>query len=243
MQRGSIAATRVFGLEAAIRATLLAALFSLAWLALSCSKDQPVARLEDERRSASQQLIEALGSGSPERRARAALAMGRIQSVAYAGPLAEASRTGERQVRLAALFALGQLGLASGASVPAAAVTGAIDALDDPDPRIAATAVEALGKLADPRVPSAVIPYLKHAAPELRVAAAVALFRCRFAPLWRGDADSPPPLPSEAVNALLDTMDDEDPSVRRAAAYAFSRYGQDGAGPRLKGLLTDEVGK
>ncbi len=219
---------------------LLVAVGSLAWLAVSCSRDVPIASLEDERRLASRQLIAGLESGSPERRARAALAMGRIQSAAYAAPLAEASRTGERGVRLAALFALGQLGLANAPDVPAAAVAGCLDALDDPDPRIVATAVEALGKLADPRVPSAVIPYLKHAEPELRIAAAVALFRCRFAPLWRGQADSPPPLPPAAVSALLDTMNDEQPAVRRAAAYAFSRYGQDGAASRLTELLDDE---
>jgi cyclophilin family peptidyl-prolyl cis-trans isomerase len=42
------------------------------------------------------------------------------------------------------------------------------------------------------------------------------------------------------VSALLDTMNDEQPAVRRAAAYAFSRYGQDGAAFRLTELLDDE---
>jgi cyclophilin family peptidyl-prolyl cis-trans isomerase/HEAT repeat protein len=215
-------------------------LLILLTLASCHPSDDPIARIEDERRAGSGELIEALRDGLPERQARAALAMGRIQSPEYAGPLAEASRSGGPQVRLAALFALGQLGLAQGGEVPDVAVTSGLAALDDADPRIAGAALEALGKLADRRVPEAVLPFLKHANPELRIAAALALFRCRFAPLWRGDADSPPPLPQRAVLGLLDARKDDDPEVRRAIVYAFSRYGQAGAATGLADLLGDQ---
>lgn len=205
-----------------------------------CGAPDPIPRIEDERHAASETLIAALEDGSPERRARAALAMGRIQSAAYVEPLAAAARDGDRSVRLAALFALGQLGLAQGAAVPGEAVKECLEHVADSDPDIVVRAVEALGKLADARVPAAVVPLLEHADPAVRAEAATALFRCRFAPVWREDAAEPPPLPAFAITALIDAMDDDDESVRRAAVYAFSRYGQPEAVDRLAASIADD---
>jgi cyclophilin family peptidyl-prolyl cis-trans isomerase/HEAT repeat protein len=205
-----------------------------------CAAPDPIPRIEDERDPASETLIAALGDPSPERRARAALAMGRIQSAAYLEPLVAAARGDDRSVRLAALFALGQLGLAQGAAVPSEAVKECIGHLDDPDSDIVVRAVEALGKLADPRVPEAIVPLLEHADPDVRAEVATALFRCRFAPVWRGEAAEPPALPGVAVEALIEAMDDEDASVRRAVVYAFSRYGQPEAIKRLAATIADD---
>lgn len=205
-----------------------------------CAAPDPIPRIEDERHLASETLIAALRDPSPERRARAALAMGRIQSAAYVEPLVAATRDDERSVRLAALFALGQFGLLQGAAVPPEAVKGCLEHLDDADPAIVVRAVEAIGKLADPRGPAAVIQLLEHPNPAVRAEAATALFRYRFAPVWRGEAVEPPPLPATAVEALIVAMDDDDESVRRAAVYAFSRYGQAEAIDRLASFVNDD---
>jgi cyclophilin family peptidyl-prolyl cis-trans isomerase/HEAT repeat protein len=205
-----------------------------------CGAPDPIPRIEDERHLASETLIAASRDASPERRERAALAMGRIQSPEYVESLVFAARDSDRSVRLAALFALGQIGLVQQAAVPPAAVTGCLEHLDDPDPDIVVRAVEALGKLADPRVPVAVVGQLAHPHPAVRAEAATALFRCRFAPVWRGDVTEPPPLPAFAVEALIEAMDDDDDSVRRAAVYAFSRYGQPEAADRLASFANDD---
>ena len=56
----------------------------------SCDSTDRIRQLEDLRRADSAQLIQALRDGSSEQRARAALAMGRIQSTSYVEPLAAA---------------------------------------------------------------------------------------------------------------------------------------------------------
>lgn len=201
----------------------------------------PVQREEDLRATRSQVLVDALSSSSEEVRAQAARAMGRIQSSDYTPALAEAVRGDEAgAVRLAALFALGQLGLLEGSSGLSAAAEAAAGALDDGDPEIVAAAVEALGKLAGPHTAQTVLPYLGHVEPQVRVEAALALFRHRYVPVWRRDRESPPPLPPAAVAALARALVDESPPVREAAAYAFSRYGQPEAAEALAAVLDDE---
>ena len=183
----------------------------------ACRAPDPLPTLEDERHPASPILIEAASDSDPARRARAILAMGRIQSPDYVAALAEATRDDERAVRLAALFALGQLGLVQGAPVSEDAVSVCRVALREPDVGIVMRAVEALGKLAAPSAIDEVTLRLRHPDAEVRAAAALALFRYRFAPLWRGEADEPPPLPDESVGALLRALGDEDPNVQLSA--------------------------
>jgi HEAT repeat protein len=214
-------------------------------LALSCRAPAPpledsIPRLEDERHPESAELVAALRDEDSARRARAALAMGRIQSAAYVEPLAAATKDDDRTVRLAALFALGQQGLLQGGRPAQAAIDGCLPSLDDTDAEIVTAALEALGKLAGPAVPPLVVPFLDHDVADVRAAAAMALFRCRFAPLWRGETTEAPPLPAAAVEALLDGMDDPDGAARLMKVYTFSRYAQPEAATALAGLVTDE---
>jgi len=189
----------------------------------------------------SAELILALQDQTPQQRARAALAMGRIQSKGYVDALVHAIGDDDTAVRLAALFALGQMGLSQNADeIPTPAVDACLSALDDDDPAIVAGAAQALGKLATERVPAALVPLLKHTAPQVRVEAALGLFRCRFAPLWRGEVTDPRPLPEDAVRALIDALRDEDAAVRRAAVYAHSRYGQPEAADALSEYVEDD---
>ncbi len=207
--------------------------------ATACGTPDPLRLAEDLRETDSPALREALQHGSVETRARAALAMGRIQSPSYAEPLAAAAASDRRPLRLAALFALGQLGLARGAEPPGAAVDACRAALADADPGVAARAVEALGKLAPPDAASTIVPLLRHDSPEVRAEAALALFRLRFVPVWRGQAEEPPPLPDEAVTALIANLADPDERARWAAVYAFSRFGQPRAVEALAQRLED----
>jgi len=208
--------------------------------AFACDARDPIARIEDERRPASAELIEASRDPDPKLRARAVLAMGRIQSAAYVGPLLEAAGDDDPPVRLAAFFALGQLGLLQGGEVPEAAATRCLEGLADGDSAVVVRAVEALGKLADPGAPAALAPLFEDPRPEVRAEVAIALFRCRFAPVWRGEADGPAPLPPLAIEALFGALGDPDPSVRRAVVYSFSRYGQAKAAGRLARFVRDE---
>jgi cyclophilin family peptidyl-prolyl cis-trans isomerase/HEAT repeat protein len=204
------------------------------------TSDESIEALEDVRARDAEPLIAALASERPERQARAALAMGRIQDAGYAEPLAEATRSPDRQVRRTALFALGQLGLAEGATPPAAAVEACRVALAAEEPKTIAVAVEALGKLAPEGAAELFTPLLRHGDADVRVAAAHALFRLRFVPTWRRQATEPPPLPTDAVDALTLALSDPDPGVRRAVAHAFSRYGGPSSTEALVHALADE---
>ncbi|MCB1033700.1 MAG: HEAT repeat domain-containing protein, partial [Acidobacteria bacterium] len=75
--------------------------------------------------------------------------------------------------------------------------------------------------------------------PEVREQAAFALFRLRFAPVWRKQVPQPPPLPKAAVEATAEVLGDEDVRVRRAAAHTFSRYGEAAARAALEKALKD----
>jgi cyclophilin family peptidyl-prolyl cis-trans isomerase len=208
---------------------------------VGCSAPVSIPLIEDERRPMSAVLIRALQDETPQQRARAALAMGRIQSRGYVDALIHATGDDETAVRLAALFALGQMGLSQNADeLPTPAVDACLSALGDDDPAIVAGAAQALGKLATERVPAALIALLEHESPLVRIEAALGLFRCRFAPLWRGEAAEPPPLPEDAVRALIDAIGDEDAAVRRAAVYAHSRYGQPEAAEALSEQVDDD---
>ena len=208
-------------------------------LYVGCAAPEPVPieDLEDRRVAGSEELIRALDTVGQA--PRAALAMGRIQDRGYAPALARATRSDDSALRIAALFALGQLGLALGGEVPPEAVEACGAALEDPDDEIVAAAVEALGKLAAPGLAAAVAPLLGHAGEAVSVEAAHALMRARFVPVWRRAADDPPPLPADAVAALVTALDDRAPAVRRAAAHAFSRYGQPEAVAALVARLED----
>jgi cyclophilin family peptidyl-prolyl cis-trans isomerase/HEAT repeat protein len=202
--------------------------------------DSAIARAENLRELGSPILAHALEQGSTEKKVRAAIAMGRIQDGGYADALAEGSRDEDPAVRQAALFALGQLGLAEGSRPPKVAVEACLAALDNDDASEASLAVEALGKLAPDDVARTITPLLQHASELVRAQAAHALFRLRFVPVWRQQTTFPPELPDSAVQALREALTDPSAEVRRAAAHACSRYGQPEAIVELEACLKDE---
>jgi len=198
----------------------------------------PIALAEDTRVAGSAELLGALTEGSSDQAIRAVVAMGRIQHASYADALVQTALSEDPRLRRTALFALGQFGLA-GVDAPGA-VDACVAALEDSDPEIVAAAVEALGKLATgSQTESAVLPLLDHPSSAVRAEAAMALFRHRFVPLWRGEAEEPPVLSGPAVDGLVAAMADSSEDVRRAAVYAFSRYGEVQAVPALTSRLSD----
>jgi len=217
---------------------LIAALL-LVLAGCSGSSTDSIRLAEDLRERNSKTLLDALATGSPDQRLAAARAMGRIQGAEYADALAQAEGSDSRPLRLEAIFALGQLGLAEAAVPPESAQDAAIAALADTDARIVAAAAEALGKLAPEGAADTLVPLLAHEDPAVRREAVHALFRLRFVPVWRKQAEDPPDLPTAAVAALIRTLEDENPEVRRAVAHAFSRYGQAEAVPQLLLRLED----
>ena len=202
--------------------------------------DPAIARAENLRELDSPVLIKALEQGSTEERLRAVIAMGRIQDDGYAEALAAASRDSDPVVRQTALFALGQLGLAEGSRPAAVAVDACLASLDSDDANDVAGAVEALGKLAPDEAALTITPLLQHVSDAVRTEAAYALFRLRFVPVWRRQATEPPLLPEASVRALSEALSDPSVQVRRAAAHAFSRYGQSDAIAELEAALKDE---
>ncbi len=219
----------------------LAPLLVLAALALACGgcAADPIAVAEDQRLPDSPILIDALAAGEPVLRARAAQAMGRIQSSTYAAPLLRVVDDADPQVRRAVLFALGQLALAEGPRLSRAVYVALSRALEDTDPEIVALALEAIGKLGEPPLAHVIHPFLHHPEVRVRVAAATALFRCRFVPTWRDGAASAPELADAPVSALALALADDAPAVRRAAAHACSRYGEPRAVSALLSRLED----
>jgi cyclophilin family peptidyl-prolyl cis-trans isomerase/HEAT repeat protein len=199
-----------------------------------------IARAEDLRVSASPVLVKALADGTVEERVRAAVAMGRIQDDGYTEALATATHDTDIEVHRAALFALGQLGLAEGARPSQAAVDACLDSLESDDADVVATAVEALGNLAPDVIAPTITSLLQHESDAVRAEAANALFRLRFVPVWRRQALEPPLLPEPSVQALSEALSDPSVLVRRASAHAFSRYGEPDAVDSLETGLKDD---
>ncbi|MCH9652112.1 MAG: HEAT repeat domain-containing protein [Deltaproteobacteria bacterium] len=200
---------------------------------------QEIASAEDQRLPASEILLSALSGGESEERVRAALAMGRIQSPSYQEALAAATEDPDREVRASAFFALGQMGLAEGVEANPEALRAVREGLSQPDPEMLSLAVEAWGKLAPPEGAPVLLPLLTHPEAMVRAETVTALFRQRFAPVWRQQTSTPPELPDSAREALARALGDPAPEVRRAAAHAFSRYGESEAIEGLTRLLQD----
>ena len=226
-----------------MRKTTLSLTVAVLFIALlaGCSRPADLApiRFEERNREADSDVLkDALSGGSPEEKLTAAIAMGRIQSAAYVGPLTTALADPGPGVRDAAIFALGQCGMVE--KVPEEAVAAVRGLLSSEEVVELALAVAALGKLAPADGPELLAPFLKHEAAPVREEAAHAMMRWQFTPVWRGDAEEPAAWPDETSTALADALQDPEPAVRIAAAHAFSRYGDDRALDSLAGTGDDD---
>jgi cyclophilin family peptidyl-prolyl cis-trans isomerase/HEAT repeat protein len=152
-------------------------------------------------------LARALRSSEASSRARAALAIGRLQDSAGTALLLPLLADREADVRREAVFALGQIGLAAQQRpAPARAALERVAAAGDP--ATLDLALEALGKLGDRASAALVASYLRHEDPAIRGTAAVALWRL---------ADS------TVLAPLIDQVEDPDPGVRWRVLYALEK--------------------
>jgi cyclophilin family peptidyl-prolyl cis-trans isomerase len=157
--------------------------------------------LAENERHWDQDLRSRLAAPEPAVRARAALAVGRLQDSTAVEALRPLLDDAETEVRREAVFALGQIGHRSARE----ALEGR---LHDRDPQVVQLAIEALGKLGEQAATAKVIGFLAHASPALRGEAAVALWRL---------ADS------TALEPLLARHADPDPEVRWRVLYALEK--------------------
>lgn len=224
-----------------MRSALVAAFAALLSAGCAGAPRQAVLRDQDLRASSSQELIRASRSGPAGERRLALLAMARIQSPAYVDAMAARLRDGNADVRLTAVFALGQLGLAETPAEPearAALTQGQSAAASRLRPlllarsyRLRARAYEALGKVGAAADEASLSAGLRDRDPEVRGTAALALFRLRM----RGQI---PDFSTATVRALRVTFSDPDPEARWRAIYPFSRYAE----PRLAEPLAEACG-
>jgi cyclophilin family peptidyl-prolyl cis-trans isomerase/HEAT repeat protein len=158
-------------------------------------------RAEDARAWADGTLRRALGHSDPAVRARAALAVGRLQDSTTVGSLVPLLMDAAPEVRREAVFALGQIGNAT-ARAPLELQ------LDSPDPETRELAIEAIGKLGQRASTRRIVAFLRDPSPSLRGTAAVALWRL---------ADS------SAIEPLIERHQDTDATVRWRVLYALEK--------------------
>ncbi len=164
---------------------------------------------EEDQRVLSAKLTRYLDSESPEIRARAALAIGRIGAPKSGEYLMELLDDPSIDVISTAVFALGLTGQSQYAA-------RLLDVAHDLPSAAVAKAVEAAGRLADSsmtEIADALIEYLLHPSPDVREATCMALFRAGAK--------------SRAQNVLSLLEHEKDPAVRLAGLYMLARMGID----------------
>ncbi len=208
-----------------------------------------IAIAEDQRRWSDGELRRFLAHRDPAVRARAALAVGRLQDSTSVPALTPLLRDPSAEVRREAAFALGQIGRREAGEALAAA-------LADADSDVVDLALEAIGKLGDRAATPRVAAFLDAPAPRLRGDAAVALWRLAdtsatgalLAHLGEPVADvrwrivyalEKLPLPARIVPAVRPLLADADPLVRAHAARTLGRQKSPLATDALVGALRD----
>ncbi len=177
-----------------------------------------IAIAEDQRRWRDGELKSFIWSPTAAVRARAALAIGRLQDSTAVDALIPLLDDVSRDVRREAVFALGQIG--SREARPSLQAQ-----LGDADVEVVRLALEALGKIGDKGATGAVVEFLDGRLPRLRGEAAVALWRL---------ADT------SAVGRLLPHLADIDADVRWRTVYALEKLPMPAIiVPRALPLLTD----
>ncbi|NOT34056.1 MAG: hypothetical protein HOP12_07790 [Candidatus Eisenbacteria bacterium] len=167
---------------------------------LSAAEQRSLALAEDARRF-EPELRAGLADSRAAVRARATLAVGRLQDSTTVPAVLSLLADSVAEVRREAVFALGQIGHRS--------ARGALERrVLDTDFETARLAVEALGKLGDRAATPAILPWLGAPDARRRAEAAVALWRL---------ADS------TALDALLSRHNDPDPEVRWRVLWALEK--------------------
>lgn len=180
--------------------------------------------LLSDRRAYEPVAIHAALDADPALRRLAALTLGRIGDPRGTATLGDLLADPELEVRRAATFALGELGEAGDRS----AATFLLRALNDPDRATGRLAVEALAK-SGVTVEAVVGQLIEGPPKEFFPRLLPALFRFQ-------DAAAP----SDAVvRWAVEGLSEDDPELRRRAAYAVARTPLPASRPHLRELLED----
>ncbi|MBI3273189.1 MAG: HEAT repeat domain-containing protein [Planctomycetes bacterium] len=204
-----------------------------------------IERLEDARSLGDGKLVAMLGCSDARVRARAVLALGRLQDKSTAAALAPLLADSDPGVVEATLFALGQLGDA--ASVPALRPF-----LQNPWSPLRALAVEALGRVGAAAETSALVA---DPDPAVRAEVASSWIRSRALPgpavldrllrdavpdvRWRAACAATRVDARAAFKSLLGACGDRDPLVRLYAVRGIARADQDEGLPALLAAAAD----
>jgi cyclophilin family peptidyl-prolyl cis-trans isomerase/HEAT repeat protein len=218
--------------------------------AATVSPYRAIAIAEDQRRWADGELRGLLAHKDAAVRARAALAVGRLQDSTSVPALLPLLADANAAVRREAAFALGQVGRPEARGALTAA-------LADRDSDVVDLALESLGKLGDRAATAAVVPLLGSRSARLRGDAAVALWRLAdtsAAGALLAHTGEPDPdvrwrvvyaleklvLPARVVPALLPMLGDPDPLVRAHVARTLGRQKSAQATQALLATLADK---
>jgi len=179
-----------------------------------------IIHLED-RREASEPLLKYLQDESPEIRARAALAVGRIGAPHTAERLYQMLKDPSLDVASSAAFALGLSGDHDYAQK-------LLEVANDLPTSVACWAVRSGGRLADSSmtdIGNVIGGYLLHPAPEVREAACFALFHAKAK--------------AAATQLTLFVKTEPDAAVKSAALFTLARLGLDAGTPVFVDYLAD----
>lgn len=226
-----------------------AAATTTTWAAQPAAARRDIARAEDSRQWADGRLRGYLTHRDASVRARAALAVGRLQDSSTVGAVTPLLADADPRVRLEAAFALGEIGHASARAALEAA-------LGDRDANVRPRVLEALGKLGDRAATPRVVALLGDPSPAMRGEAAVALWRLAdtsavealIARCADGDAGvrwravyalEKLPLPARIVPVAAGLLRDRDALVRAHAARTLGRLKSRAAMPALLGAMDD----
>jgi len=185
-------------------AFLVAAVPAFAGPAPTAAVLRDIAIAEDRRDWSGGALASALKHADPAVRARAALAVGRLQDTLSVPALLPLLADRVTNVRVEAAFALGQIGHKS-------ARAALEKALADPDGDVKDAAAEALGKLGDQAATAKLLPLLKSGTSTRKQRVCESLWRL---------ADT------SATGALIESLGEKDAAVRWRVVYALEKLAQ-----------------
>ena len=204
----------------------------------------PIVDAEDRRNVGADALTAAATAKDAGKRARAALAYGRIQNAAGIDPLITLLKDKSSDVREAAALALGQFAwavdFAAGREGDIQKELSAV--LGDGSEKVRLAALEALGTIGLLKTPELVAQALNSPETKMRAQAVLALFRYRLVMRVRDQEKDLSELPTAAFDRLRQLSEDADPSIRRDVAYYFARVA-DARGEKTAAKLAESKDK